>query len=45
MEKMNREVDCDICPDCGEHADFDESGSSCCGAGPYNVDAEINEDR
>lgn len=34
----------DLCPACGEHAAFDEGGSECCGAKPYNVDYEPMED-
>lgn len=31
--------DCDICPGCGEHAEFCEScGSECCGVFSYNLD-------
>jgi hypothetical protein len=36
------EVDCDICRECGEHAEFeqDDDGtrSTCCGAGVYRGD-------
>ena len=42
------EVDCDLCSECKEHADFerdDESGeimSNCCGVGAYRVDIELD---
>lgn len=46
MSDKHTQPDCDICPDCGEHAEFDEDGGfECCGAGPYNVDCELNGDR
>lgn len=34
----------DICPECKEHAEFDEESgeSNCCGAKPYNTDPEID---
>lgn len=35
---MDNQPDIDICPECGEHAEFDEDGSSCCGAPPYQGD-------
>jgi len=28
----------DICSECGEHAEFDENGSNCCGASPIDPD-------
>lgn len=40
-----RQPDIDICPDCGEHAEFDENGSECCGAGPYQADYDDYNDR
>ena len=40
------EVDCDICPDCGEHASFcEECGSECCGAGGYDTDPDTDMER
>ena len=37
--------DCDICKDCGEHTEFDENGSECCGAGPMNTDPDVDLER
>jgi len=42
---MNKQPDIDICRECGEHAEFDENGSECCGAGSYETDFELNEER
>lgn len=42
------EPDIDICPACGEHAEFDDgdaSGSSCCGAKPYDTDPDLDMER
>jgi hypothetical protein len=30
--------DCDICAECGEHAEFEDGVSSCCGAAELSVD-------
>ena len=43
-------MDCDICSECGEHADYEESEdgetvSNCCGSSPYNVDHDYDMDR
>lgn len=35
----------DICNTCGEHAEFDEDGSNCCGAGSVCVDPDIDMER
>ena len=35
-----QQPDCDICSACGEHAEFDEAGSNCCGARAYDTDYE-----
>lgn len=35
--------DIDICSECGEHAEFNEDGSECCGAKPINTDPELEE--
>lgn len=36
----------DICPECGEHAEFDEEGlSECCGVRPYNPDPDLDMER
>jgi hypothetical protein len=40
-----RQPDIDICRDCGEHAEFDENGSNCCGAGPYDSDPDTDMER
>lgn len=38
--------DIDICPACGEHAEFDEDGvSECCGECPYNSDPDVDMER
>lgn len=38
--------DIDICPACGEHAEFDEQGESeCCGECPYDSDPDIDMER
>lgn len=37
--------DIDICRDCGEHAEFDENGSECCGAGAYDSDPDVDMER
>ncbi len=37
--------DIDICRECGEHAEFDESGSNCCGAKPYDTDPDTDMER
>jgi hypothetical protein len=38
---------CDICTECGEHAEFDKGTgeSNCCGAGPYDSDPDIDTER
>jgi len=39
-------MDCDICAECGEHADFNEANESeCCGAGAYDTDPDIDMER
>ena len=43
-------MDCDICSECGEHADWEEVEdgevvSNCCGAGPINTDPDIDMER
>ena len=35
--------DIDICSECGEHAEFNEDGSECCGARPVNTDIELDD--
>lgn len=40
-----QEPECDLCSACGEHADFDEEGSNCCGARPYDTDPDIDRER
>lgn len=37
--------DIDICSECGEHAQWDEWGSNCCGAKPYNTDPDLDMER
>lgn len=41
--------DIDICKNCGEHAEFEETDngreSNCCGAGPYDPDYETDMER
>ena len=37
--------DYDICSECGEHADFDEGGSTCCGCPPYDSDPDVDMER
>ena len=37
--------DIDICSECGEHAEFDENGSNCCGAGAYDTDPDTDMER
>lgn len=41
----HRQPDMDICSECGEHADFDENGSNCCGAKPYDTDSDWDMER
>ncbi len=44
-------MDCDICSECGEHADYEEIEgeeellSNCCTAPPCSVDQEYDLDR
>ncbi len=52
MSKQNRtkhtpgpQPDIDICSACGEHAEFDDNGSNCCGARPYDTDPDIDMER
>lgn len=44
-----REPDIDICSDCGEHAEFEETEkgcqSVCCGAKPYDTDPDVDMER
>lgn len=42
---MNNQPDIDICPECGEHAEFDENGSTCCGVGPIDTDPGVDMER
>lgn len=39
--------DIDICPACGEHAEFDEDTgeSECCGSAPYDSDPDVDMER
>ena len=37
--------DIDICSECGEHTEFNESESECCGAGAYDTDPDIDMER
>jgi hypothetical protein len=41
--------DIDICSDCGEHCEFEETDngyeSNCCSAGAYNTDYETDMER
>lgn len=37
--------DIPICSECGEHAEFDENGSTCCGAGSPNPDPDMDMER
>lgn len=43
------DVDIDICAECGEHADWEETDdgcvSSCCGAGPIETDPDLDLER
>jgi hypothetical protein len=43
------QTDFDICSECGEHAEFEETDdgcvSNCCGAKPYDTDPDINMER
>lgn len=32
--------DIDICSSCGEHTEFEEGQSNCCGAKPYDSDPD-----
>ncbi len=45
MENETRQPDVDICPECGEHAEFGEEGSECCGAGAYQTDPDTDMER
>jgi len=40
-----KQPDIDICSDCGEHCEFDEYGSDCCGASPIDTDPDIDMER
>ena len=44
-EAIRAQPDCDICAECGEHADFDEQGSTCCGARPIDTDPDVDMER
>jgi len=37
--------ECDICSECGEHAEFDEHESECCGAKIYDTDPDVDLER
>ncbi len=37
--------DIDICSSCGEHTEFTEDGSDCCGAAPYDTDPDTDMER
>lgn len=48
--KLGRvKMDCDICSECGEHTEFEETdgggASSCCGAKPYDTDPDVDMER
>jgi hypothetical protein len=38
-------MDCDICSECGEHAEFEHGESNCCGAGSYDTDPDVDMER
>lgn len=42
---MNDQPDIDICTACGEHAEFEDGESSCCGSGPANTDPDLDMER
>lgn len=44
-KKEYPQPDIPICSECGEHAEFDENGSTCCGAGSPNPDPDIDMER
>lgn len=37
--------DIDICSQCGEHTEFSEEGSDCCGAKAIDTDPDIDMER
>jgi hypothetical protein len=42
----DNELDCDLCPECGEHSEFDNRiGESCCGCRPYDLDPDTDMER
>lgn len=44
-DKFYGYVDCDICSSCGEHTEFEEGQSNCCGAGAYDSDPDVDQER
>jgi hypothetical protein len=43
---MSDDLDCDLCENCKEHADFNEDGeSNCCGAPPVSLDEDYGAER
>lgn len=45
MIPIEDQPDIDICSSCGEHTDFEDGVSSCCGAGAYDSDPDIDMER
>lgn len=43
MSEQTNQPEIDICADCGEHAEFGDEGSECCGAGAINTDPDLEE--
>lgn len=42
---MNDQPDCDICRECGDHAEFEGGESNCCAAPAYSVDEDADTER
>lgn len=40
-----KQPEIDICSECGEHTEFNEEGSECCGANPIDPDPDIDMER
>jgi hypothetical protein len=47
--KLALQPDIDICAECGDHAEFEETDdgcvSNCCGAGAYDTDPDLDLER
>jgi hypothetical protein len=46
LDAPTKQPDCDLCPECLEHCDFSDDGTSeCCGAAPCDMDPDTDMER